>query len=306
MSSADFDDSYLEAIRRAFQVARELDSECGPVHFLVGISESPGPAAAALDPGDGRSLRAVVAAAGGRLSVGAGYLHMQAQGAAKLLADARGERPGAEHLLIALLDQAAPEVLEALRQAGVEPAAARRAALAAIGAAADQPPITLPALIPAGTGDRPALPVTALDARAWAALRWRQAHLPLGQLRRRSDWDALSHLETAAAWRIAERIGLDDDQLYSLISHHAEQVKQRGARARPDLVGRRRGPGGFSGAAGRSRPTVISFWRPGRRKPGFLRVTVGWEVWFRNRQVGLRNRWFRLRTLRYYRGAPRV
>lgn len=37
---------------------------------------------------------------------------------------------------------------------------------------------------------------------------------------------------------------------------------------------------------------------------GFLNVTVGWGVWFRNRQVGLRDRWFRLRTIRSYRGAP--
>jgi hypothetical protein len=27
-------------------------------------------------------------------------------------------------------------------------------------------------------------------------------------------------------------------------------------------------------------------------------------MWLRNRQTGLRDRWFRLRTMRYYRGAP--
>ena len=34
--------------------------------------------------------------------------------------------------------------------------------------------------------DRPALAVEVLDPRAWAALRWRQEHLPLARLRRRS------------------------------------------------------------------------------------------------------------------------
>jgi hypothetical protein len=34
------------------------------------------------------------------------------------------------------------------------------------------------------------------------------------------------------------------------------------------------------------------------------RVAVGCSVWFRNRQVGLRDRWFWLRTIPDYRGAP--
>jgi Clp amino terminal domain, pathogenicity island component len=90
------------------------------------------------------------------------------------LARARGERLGAEHLLIALLDQGTPEVAGALSRAPLEPAAVRRAALAAIGAAAGEPRITLPALTLAGTMDRPPLPVADLDVRAWAALRWRR------------------------------------------------------------------------------------------------------------------------------------
>ena len=40
---------------------------------------------------------------------------------------------------------------------------------------------------------------------------------------------------------------------------------------------------------------------PGRRRRG---VTVGWATWFGNRQVGLRDRWFRLRTSWHYRGCP--
>jgi len=214
------------------------------------------------------------------------------------LAQGRSEDPGAEHLLIALLDQGTPEVVEALSQAGLAPVAVRRAALAAIGAPADQPPVTLPALTPAGTMDRPPLPVADLDVRAWAALRWRQGHLPLNRVRRRSDLDALSHLERKAAWRLGERLGLDDDQRYSLICHHTSQVDQRVAQARPDLAGPRHRPDRPAGATG------MSSWRRRRHHHAFLNVTAGWGVWFRNRQAGLRDRWFRLRTSRSYREAP--
>ena len=57
----------------------------------------------------------------------------------------------------------------------------------------------LPPLTPAGTIDRPPLPVADLHGRAWTALRWRQDHLPLDRVSRRSDLDALSHLERDAA-----------------------------------------------------------------------------------------------------------
>lgn len=286
---------YLEAIRRGFQFARELGCGCGPVHFLVGMSEGHGPAAAALDPGHGRSLRAVVPATGGTLGDGAGYLHMQAQGGARSLAHGRGQDPGAEHLLVALLDQGTPEVLETLSRAGLDPAAVRQAALAAIGAAAGEPPVALPALTAAGTMDRPPLPVADLDGRTWAVLGWRQDHLPLDRLRSRSDREALSHLEWAAAWRLAQRLGLDDDQRYSLICHHTDEVEQRVASGRPEFAESRRAPGRPAGAMAMSSL---------RRRHAFLNVTVGWGTWFQNRQVGLRDRWFRLRTIRYYLGAP--
>jgi Clp amino terminal domain, pathogenicity island component len=273
---------YLEAIQRGFQLARELDRGCGPVHFLAGIAGGSGAAAAALDTGQGPSVREVVAAIPGD---GAGYLHMQAQGAAVALAESLGQRAGPEHLLTALLDQGTPEVRQALDRAGLDAATVRRAALAAIGAA-DRPPLVLPPLPPAGTMDRPALPVADLDGRAWSALRWRQDHLPLDRLRRRSDWEALRQLERNAAWRLAERLGLDDDQRYSLVWQHADQVGQRMTTARPDL----------------SRRPGVSRRMP--RRPAFLNVTVGWGMWLRNRRVNVRDRWFRLRTLRYYRGAP--
>jgi hypothetical protein len=285
----------LEAIARAFQFARELGRECGPVDFLVGISAGDGAAAAALDPGAGRTLRAIVAAAGGSLGSGAGYLHMQAQGAARLLARARGEQMDVEHLLIALLDQGTPEVLEALGQAGLERAAVRAAALSAVGAPADQPALAFPALTPAGTLDRPPLPVADLDTRAWAVLRWRQDHLPLAKVRRGSDRQALLHLERGAAWRLADRLGVDDDQRYSLIRRHADEVEQRAVRG-SELAGPRGQRGGRAGT--RAVP-------PRRRRHRLLRnVTVGWRAWFSNRRVGLRDRWFRLRTLRDYRDCP--
>jgi len=94
------------------------------------------------------------------------------------------------------------------------------------------------------------------------------------RLSRAGDLQALSHLERGAAWRLAGRLGLDDDQRYSLISHHADTIAQLAARARPDLAPRT-GPG----------PA-----RRGRALPvphlclAFLSVTVGWAACFGNRR----------------------
>jgi Clp amino terminal domain, pathogenicity island component len=301
---------YLEAIRRGFMLARELDQPCGPAHLLVGVAEGDGPAAAALDPGQGRSLRAAVTAdTGARGAVsgnspygGLGHLHMQAQGAAMALAESRDEQVGAEHLLIALLDQGTAPVLEALSSAGLDPGPVRQAAATAIGAHG-LAPIELPVLTPAGTLDRAPLPVSDLDDRAWTALRWRQDHLPVGRLRRSSDREALLHLERDEAWRVADRLGLDDDQRYSLISHHASEVGQRVERARPDLPG-------ASSARDRAQARAMAMSRRHWRRPGrtfaLRNVTVGWGAWFGNRRTGLRDRWFRLRTTSSYRGAPQL
>ena len=227
---------------------------------------------------------------------------MQAQGAAMALAESRGERVGAEHLLIALLDQGTASVLEALGRAGLDPATVRRAAATAIGAPG-LPPIELPPLTPAGTMDRAPLPVAELDERAWAALRWRQDHLPVGRLHRSSDREALLHLERNEAWRVADRLALDDDQRYSLISHHADEVGRRVERACPDL------PHPPS-ARDRAQARAVALARRHRRRPGravaLRNLTVGWGTWFGNRRVGLRDRWFRLRTTSSYRGAPQL
>jgi hypothetical protein len=301
---------YLEAIRRGFKLAHELDQRCGPVHLLAGIADGEGPAAAALDPGQGTSMRAAVAAdsqargaaTGSSPYGGLGHLHMQAQGGAMALAESRGEPVGAEHLLLALLDQGTAPVLEALGRAGLDPGTVRQAAATAVGAP-DLPPVDLPALTPAGTLDRAPLPVSELDGRAWAALRWRQDHLPVSKLRRPSDREALLNLERAEAWRVADRLAVDDDQRYSLISHHATEVGRRVGRARPDLRG-------APSARDRAQARAVALARRHRRRPGRTRalrnVTVGWGTWFGNRRVGIRDRWFRLRTLTSYRGAPQA
>lgn len=276
---------YLEAVRRAFGFAREMHHGCGPADFLVGIAECDGPAATALAAGRGQPLHeaaTAATAAAGRAGAGAGYLHMQAQHAAMSLATALGQPSGAEHLLIALLDQGTPEVVRTLSLAGLDPAGARRAALAGIGAPPDYPPLPMPPLTPAGTLDRPPLNVTDLDERAWRVLRWRQDHLPLHRVRGAGDAAALANLERAAATRLAERLGLGDDQSYSLLSHHASQVEARIASEHPGLAPQ------------------------GPRRPRTRRgvVPVGWPVWFGNRRVNMRDRLFRLRTARDYRGSP--
>ena len=149
--------------------------------------------------------------------------------------------------------------------------------------------------------DRAPLPVSELDGRAWDALRWRQDHLPLGKLRRPCDREALLHLERDQAWRLADRLALDDDQRYSLVSRHASEVATRGTRA----AGPARGPS----AGDRAQARAVALSRGHRRRPGrgplaLNNVTVGWGMWFGNRRVGLRDRWFRLRTSSSYRGAP--
>ena len=255
------------------------------MHFLVGIAEGRGPAATALAAGVGRPLREVVTAAGDIPGDSAAYLHGQAQGAAVSLTDSLGQRPAAEHLLVALIDQGTAEVLQTLSRAGLDPAAIRRAALADIRAPAAQPAVSLP-LPPAGTLDRPPLPVTELDGRAWRVLAWRHDHLPLDRLRRAGHRQALSRLERDKAPRLADRLDLDEDQRHSLIWHHNAAVEQVAVASR--------------GLASPPKPRVP--WP--LRHPGFLAVTAGWAVWVDNRRVNLRDRWFKVRTLRPYHGAP--
>ena len=267
---------YLAAISRGFRFAGETGRRCGPVHFLVGVSEGDDRAAAALAPARGGSLRDVVTAAGDALGDGAGYLHMQAQGAARSLAEALGQAPLPGHLLISLLDQGTPEVLRALSLAGLAAAgapcrpAAGRAAPAAAGGHLRPPG-------PAGRGPRRA----GLGRAALAA-----GPPPLAPAPRPGDVAALGNLERREASRLADALGLDDDQRFSLMQHRDAEVSRRAAAARPGLAARPRRP-------------------PAWRRRRLAGLTAGWAVWLGNRWVSVRDPWFRLRTLAAYRGAPR-
>lgn len=280
-------DAYLRALHRGFEFAAAVRQRCGPVHLLVGLAEGEGPAASALAAD--RTLREVVSGRD-QPPAAATALHMQAQEAARTLAGRLGQALRPEHLLIALLDQARPEVLDVLAQAGIDAAGARAVAVAAIGASVATLP--MPSLTPAGTLDRPPLSPADLDERALAELRWRQDHLPLDMLRGPGDVAALRNLEARAAWKAGS--GLDDDQRHSLLAHHLGEVRVRVERAKPELAGpgrRRALPG-----AGRRRR---------RRLRRLLSFATGWRVWLGNRQVSLRDKWFWLRTRRYYQHAPR-
>jgi hypothetical protein len=151
---------------------------------------------------------------------------------------------------------------------------------------------------PAGTLDRPALPVAELDPRACAVLRWRQDHLPIGRLHHRWDAGALIHLERDAVWRLSDRLGLDDDQRFSLMHHHEAAVDDAVRRARAEFAR----PGGET-AGSELRTLAFARMRRRRRFP-LLRLTTGWGAWLSNRRVQIWDRWFRLRTLDAYRAAP--
>lgn len=289
-----------QLLRRAFILAAEGGDRCRPVHLLAALAEVEDPIGAALRPPGGGPLWGRPAHPLSVNGGGAGYLTMQVQQAAQHLAADRGEPVGAAHFLLAVLDQGDPEALALLAEAGLDRAAVRRAALAALGHAADLAPLGMPPLTAAGTLDRPPLTVEALDPRAWEVLCWRQEHLPLHLLKRRSHYDALWSLESRAARRVASRLGLDPDQLSSLAVQHLTRVEDlAAAAAAPGLVERR-----FS----KPRTPVIGHARLVRRRrlrrPRWLNFTVGWGCWFTNRLASGRDRWFAVRTLPSYRGAP--
>lgn len=166
---------------------------------------------------------------------------------------------------------------------------------------------------PAGIGDTPPLSVERLDPGAWAVLCWRQEHLPLGRIRDRADWSLLSSLEMRAAWRLADRLKLDDDHRYSLRHHHRVEVDRRAKAAAPDHVEtweefraqaqtRPSGPFALSLESRQSMMSPLDRWWE-RNMPMWW---AGWPTWFRARRRELRERWFWLVTLPDYSGAPRV
>jgi hypothetical protein len=298
------DDAYHEVLVRAFRIASATGEWARPVHLLAALVTAGGPFTEALTPPGGRPLFGHVDDSADR-GGGSSYLLAQTQQAARSFASERRETPGPEHLFLAALDQAEPEAMASLRRAALDPGVVRSAALRILGAPADLPPIQMPALIPAGTMDRPALRVDELDPAAWDALSWRQEHLPLRRLRSRGRYGALCHLESRACSLIATRRGLDDDQRCSLSRHHLDRVEQLVAQTHPELVDTRTARSVSWGANIPVARMVTTprrpWWRWRRRWLGF---TIGWGTWFSNRRVGLRDRWFRLVTVLDYRGAP--
>jgi hypothetical protein len=298
-------DRYMAAVRAGFALSHELNRDTGPVHFLAGIAQGEGPAADALRLAPGMSVRDAAA----NCAVpddGSMWLHLQAQQTARAWADSRSEQVQPEHLLVALLDQSAPDVEEALQLTGIDAARVRRDVLQAIGVSEALPTLALSEPTPAGTLDRPPLPIDELPADVWGVLSWRQEHLPLRRLRHRRDWGGLYHLECRAVWRLAARAHVNADAESSLLHHHIEEVERRAFAAAPDIVDTRP-------KANSSRPIgsmvrhKVGYRRGRYRRPRWMRVPnvfVGWPTWFGNRAVGLNARWFRLTTLHYYRGQP--
>lgn len=293
--------AYLGVLRHAFQIAGATGECCRPAHLLSALSLEHGPIGYALGALKPDAVHAAIdgPARGGS----AGYLVMQTQQAARQLAAERSEPASPGHLLLAVIDQGEPEAMTLLDDAGIDVDVLRQLALRTLGAPSDLPPIRMPELAPAGTMGRPPLPVEALDPRAWAALEWRQRHLPLHRVRRRSQYHALCQLESRASWRIASRLGLDDDQRYSLAFRHRDRVDRLVAQASPGLVERQP-----RGNTAHQTATLVHVAAGSSRRARLRRVRfrfpTGWRTWFSNRRVGLRNRWFCLRTARSYKGAP--
>lgn len=281
------------------------DGKCRPLHILAALAELDGAIGAALRPDrDGPLYDGPSQHSGGSGAMGT-YLCGQVQHGARLYASQRGEPMLPEHLLVVLIDQRDAEVMTQLASVGLDPSTLRRAALAELGEPLDRPVLELPAPTPAGTMDRPALEIGELEPRAWAVLVWRQQRLPLDRVQRPSDWYALSSAEQRAAWKIADAAGVDDDQRYSLIARHAAEVECRGHSAHPWITD---SPVGRSAPAGHQSQPIIGLTLHSRRRlrrlvPNFM---IGWPTWFANRQVGMRDLMFRLKTFRTFRGQPKI
>jgi hypothetical protein len=221
-----------------------------------------------------------------RLGVSFDALASQAIGAASTWARERGEKAGAAHLVVVLLDQRSTPVADVLGEAGLDASMLRERALALIGLHADHPPVALDPLAPAGASNRPPLPLSALPAEAWAACARRQEALLLERLQQRVDWDAITFNEARAVDRLADRFALDDDQRYSLLRHHLNEVRRRAAAVAPSVVDPLR-PAGVP-----TRPVARLVSGPTRHRHHL--VPPGWRCWFGNRHVSLRARWLRL------------
>jgi Clp amino terminal domain, pathogenicity island component len=296
------DDPGDAVVLRALTIARDQGQRCRPVDLLAALAEVDGPIAESLRAPGGRPLFPEAAAKPGMRGGSNGYLAAQAMSAAKRLAEERGEPMRPAHLLVAVLDQGDAEVTRALENANIRTTDARSSAQQVLGADSDLAPLTMPRITPAGTWDRPPIDISELDQDAWESLCWRQERLPLNRVRHKWHWSALSSLERGAAWRVANRYQVDDDQRYSLLSHHHDRVEALAHQAHPELVETRQQlrERHQSGPYMRVVSRRQRVWARG--VPSFM---VGWPTWFSNRRVGLRDKYFCLVTLPNYRGQPR-
>ena len=81
---------------------------------------------------------------------------------------------------------------------------------------------------PAGTGNRPAVPISELDPMAWNALVVRASQLPVEHVHNRLDFMVLRTEEFRAALRIGRDLEVDDDdQLFSLALRHRDNVTEK-------------------------------------------------------------------------------
>lgn len=286
----------MVVINRAFRIAAELREQCRPVHLLVALAEVAGPIGEALV-----SLRREPAPAEPLDGASSSFLFGQVQQMARQVADERREPATPGHYLLALIDQADAEVLTALGDANIAVPALRQVALRLAGAPWDLPRIAPAPLTPAGTMDRPPLEVDQLETRVWRVLGWRQDHLPLDRIHRVANWHAVLGLESRTAWKLADRAEVDDDQRYSLLTHHCREVERRVRAAHPSMLPPPRDPALTGG------PVTVIGWigRPRRRRvvPNFM---VGWPCWFDNRRADLRDASFRATTWSSYRGQPKL
>lgn len=155
-------DELRRLLYRAFSVAGRTGELARPIHLLAALAEGDGPIALAFKlPGGERPFVLDSDQSSSRGGGGSSYLLRQIDGAAEELAYSRGEVAGSEHLLLALVDQGDVEVAVALISAGLEMTALRAIALEVLGGPVDLPPISMPSLDPAGTMDRPPLPLRA-------------------------------------------------------------------------------------------------------------------------------------------------
>ncbi|MCL4414967.1 MAG: hypothetical protein M1522_09540 [Actinobacteria bacterium] len=295
------DDPGDAVVHRAFTIAKDQGQRCRPIHLLAALAEVAGPIGELLRAPDGGPMFPEAAAKPGMRGGANGHLAAQAMSAASRFAEERGEPMGPAHLLVAVIDQGDDEVTQALGSADIQVADARSLALNVSGAPPELSRVPMPRITPAGTSDRPPLDTSLLDKGAWESLCWRQERLPLHRVRHKWQWSALSSLEQGAAWRVAKRYQVDEDQRYSLLSHHRERVEALAHQAHPELVETRR----QARDRQQSLPLARVVSRPRRAWEGrFPRFMAGWPTWFSNRRVGLRNKYFWLVTLPSYRGQP--